>query len=208
MVEMKAPLIRSCIWPIFLCTYAVDAGEQPSHPPLLVSTGVENTSGMGKKEGSGRTVAVEDELKGGGKYQGEWMRPLTPLEVHRKAVQGLALVFVLSVCVCLYVFAHVLVEGWSCFWKNALKTSSLFFFPVLWCTAPRTPENLSVWSPLYVCWYSWLFLTVSVHLKGTPVLLPHKVEGNCKGWSKISWLFPSTWWVQKHWILQAHPTQL
>lgn len=53
---------------------AADAGERPCHPPLLVSTEVENSGGMGK-EGSGK--AAEDELQEGG-YQGEWVCPSAP----------------------------------------------------------------------------------------------------------------------------------
>lgn len=65
------PFPHSFLYLTHFPAYTGDTGEQPCHPPLLVSTGVENTSGVGKKEGNGRTRAVEDELKGGGKYQGE-----------------------------------------------------------------------------------------------------------------------------------------
>lgn len=59
----------------FFCVDCNGSGEEPchspSHPPILISSGVENVTGVGKKRGVGEVGAVEDELKGGGKYQDE-----------------------------------------------------------------------------------------------------------------------------------------
>lgn len=93
---------------------SVDTGEQPCHPlcqaPSLFPLGWK-TLVEWEKEGSGRAEAVEDELKGGGKYQGEWVCPLTPPEVNPRRARGLALALSVSVCLC--VFTCVLLERWS-----------------------------------------------------------------------------------------------
>lgn len=111
--------VRSCIWPIFFAlTLVWSPATHPSLFPLGWKTLVE---WGGKKERSGRTRPVEDELKvGGGKYQGEWVRPLTP---PRATPQGVWCSGLRSVCVCVFVFLFM------CKWKVGVGVSLALFSP-------------------------------------------------------------------------------
>lgn len=92
-VELEAPT-HPFLYLTHFPVNTVDAGE-PSLFPLGWKTLAE-----WEKEGSGRTGAVEDELKGGGKYQGEWVCPLTPPRGTLQGSEGIGP----CICVCVYVF--------------------------------------------------------------------------------------------------------
>lgn len=114
--QERRNLLRSCFWPIFMCRLLSNSpAAQPSLFPLRWKMLVK-----WRREGCGKAGAAADELQGGGKYQDEWVRPLTPPEVRHRGAEGFAPALVLSV------FAYECV--WSCvsgkveFWLRNIRS--------------------------------------------------------------------------------------